>query len=89
MQIVPMAVIAFSKNNDENSAFPRWFGYLTLWVAVSGSVGVLAMMFRTGPFAWNGAISFYLPLVMFAVWLVALVYCLVKAINRQQRVAHS
>ena len=45
----------------------------------------MAFMFNTGPFAWNGLISFYLPLVVFTLWIIAFVTCLLRAIGQQER----
>ena len=41
--------------------FPRWFLWLNLWMAVTGSTGTLSIFVFSGPFAWNGAIGFWLP----------------------------
>lgn len=84
MQVIPIGVVAFSKYNDDMSPFPRWFGYLTFWMAVSGSFGIAAMLFRTGPFAWNGWFSFYTPLFIFLIWLVALMFTMFRAIGQQE-----
>jgi hypothetical protein len=87
MQLVPIAVVAFSANNkDKNTAFPRWLGWVSLWDGMLGPVGVMAFVFNHGPFAWNGLISFWLPLLLFTIWLVALLYCLLRAIKRQEQV---
>ena len=40
-------------------------------------------MFRSGPYAWNGLISFWLGTLIFVVWEFFLVVCLYKAIQRQ------
>jgi hypothetical protein len=86
LQTVPIAVVALSPSNTrEDSAFPRWLGWLTLWTGVLGSSGIMAFVFNTGPFAWNGLISFYMPVVVFTVWIIAFVYCLLRAIGRQER----
>lgn len=88
LQTVPIAVVALSPSNTRpDSAFPRWLGWLTLWTGVLGSSGIMAFVFNTGPFAWNGLISFYLPLVVFTVWIVAFIYCLLRAIGIQERAA--
>lgn len=86
MQLVPIAVVSFSAGNtDKASAFPRWLAWVTLWDGMLGPVGVMAFVFNRGPFAWNGVISFWLPLVLFTIWLVALIYCLLRAIKLQEQ----
>lgn len=86
MQTVPIAVVSLSPNNtDPYTAFPRWLGWATLWTGILGSSGIMAFVFNVGPFAWNGLISFYLPVVVFTAWIVAFIYCLLRAISQQQR----
>jgi hypothetical protein len=87
LQMIAIGVIAFSKNNDSLSAFPRWLGYISFWTALGSVFGLAAVLFKIGPFAWNGALAFYLPLVVFAVWFVSLYVSLFKAIGRQERAA--
>jgi hypothetical protein len=86
LQVIPIAVVSLSQNNtDPYTAFPRWFGWMSLWFSVLGASGVMAFMFNTGPFAWNGWFSFYLPLTAFVFWLIAFMYCTLRAIGQQQR----
>ncbi len=40
-------------------------------------------VFRSGPFAWNGSISFWWAVVVFSVWLVALIALLRQAAARE------
>lgn len=76
-----IAVLVCSKNNDE-SVFPRWAGYLN-WLEVFGLLPVfLVIFFRNGAFAWNGAVAFYLPLVLFCAWFVVMFWVLLRAANR-------
>jgi len=57
---------------DPTHVFPRWVGYLNLWVAVAFIPDVLAFFFKTGPFAWNGVLVFWLALTAYGVFLVAM-----------------
>ena len=45
--------------------------------------GGLAVFFKDGPFAWNGIIGFYVPLTVFAIWVLVTTFVLTKAIKRQ------
>ena len=89
MQLIPIGVVAFSRHNNANSAFPRWLGYLTFWTALGGVFGNACVMFKTGPFAWNGALAFYLPLTIFSVWLIAMLITLFRTISRQEHALSS
>lgn len=51
---------------------PRWVGYANLWLGILFAPGMLVVMWKTGPFAWNGLLSFWIPAVFFLVWLVLL-----------------
>ncbi len=57
---------------DRSGVFPRWVGYLNFWVAFAFVPDVLAFFFKTGPFAWNGVLVFWLALVAYSVFLVAM-----------------
>jgi hypothetical protein len=81
LQMVCMAVAGFIDHSPE-PVWPRWAAYLNLWVAVSGMGGGLAVFFKTGPFAWNGLIGFYVPLTVFAVWIAVTTYLLRRAAIR-------
>ena len=88
LQVFPMAIVAMSKdNNDPLSAFPRWFGYLTFWEGIAGIFGMMGMLFKVGPFAWNGWFAFYLPVVTFAIWLACLLPLLFRGIRLQEAAA--
>ncbi|SCZ20773.1 MULTISPECIES: hypothetical protein [unclassified Pseudomonas] len=52
--------------------FPRWVGFLNLWVALAFVPDVLAYFFMSGPFAWNGIFVFWLALGAYAVFLVGM-----------------
>ena len=84
-QLIPIAVVSLSKDNtDPHSPFPRWLGWLTVWSAITGELGFLAQLFKSGPFAWNGLFPFYLPIAVFTVWVVCLVVTLWKSLKYQE-----
>ena len=64
--------------------FPRWAGYLNLWVALLFMPGVSVLFFKTGPFAWNGVLTFWLASLAATVWLVAMTVVLRRAIEQQE-----
>lgn len=70
-QLGCIAVASFLDRSDD-PVWPRWVGYLNLWIALSGAGGGIAVFFTSGPFAWNGAIGFYLPVVAFVAWIVTM-----------------
>jgi len=58
LQALPIAMVSLTKGGDARSAFPRWIGFMTIWMIAAAEMGVLAQLFRTGPFAWNGLFTF-------------------------------
>lgn len=81
LQMVCIAVAGFM--DRDQIAFPRWYAYFCLWVGIAGSGGAIAVYFKSGPFAWNGVAGFWIPIVMFAVWLCLSVPVLLRAVNNQ------
>lgn len=83
LQMLCMSIAGFIDTSPE-PVWPRWSAYLNLWVGLSGTGGALAVFFKVGPFAWNGLIGFYIPIVMFAIWLAVSTTLLHRGIVRQQ-----
>ena len=77
--IIQNVVIGIAILRDQQGIFPRWVGYLNFWVAISFLPDVLAYFFKTGPFAWNGVLVFWLALTAYGVFLVAMSVVLVRA----------
>jgi hypothetical protein len=63
--------------------FPRWSAYLSLWNAALLAPGGVMAFFKVGPFAWDGIFAFYIPLLVFFVWVVAMTVLLLRAPARQ------
>lgn len=68
LQFICMGIAGLMDFRDR-PAWPRWAAYLNLWVAVTGAGGVLAVFFKTGPFAWNGVVGYWIPVILFVVGL--------------------
>lgn len=60
--------IGFAILSDPQRLLPRWTGFLTLWVAVIFVPVVLGVLFKGGPFAWNGLFSFWIGAGIVGVW---------------------
>jgi hypothetical protein len=67
----------------EKPIFPRWFGYFNFWIGIMFIPGELIWFFKTGPFAWNGLVSFWFVVAAFSVWMVLMTYYTAKAIRNQ------
>ena len=72
--------------------FPRWYGYLSLWMALLVLPGGCVYVIQRGPLGWNGIIAWWIPVSAFFVWIVPTVFLLVKAVDieaaeREERAA--
>jgi hypothetical protein len=63
--------------------FPKWLGYLTIWALVTELVAIPIWITRTGPFAWDGLLSFWLGTALFVGWEFCMCVCLYRAIKNQ------
>lgn len=81
---VAIIVFCFRTPTIPHSPFPRWFGYFTAWVAVMFEAGPIAFLTRTGPFAWDGLLVFWVPLALIVMWISVVVFLLFTAINQQE-----
>ena len=82
MQCTALAIGAFIDRNDPR-VFPRWFGYLNVWCAVLFLPGGAVVLFNDGPLAWNGVFAFWIPVVVFFVWMTALSVVTLRSIGAQ------
>jgi hypothetical protein len=71
-------------DRTEPGTFPRWFGYLNAWYALLAVPGGAVMIFNEGPLAWNGVFAFWIPLVAFSVWMIAVTVVLLQSIKAEQ-----
>lgn len=76
-------VLAIAILYDKNDIFPKWFAYVSIWQIVTEVIATQMFVFYSGPFAWNGSISFWVAVVVFSVWLGALIFILRNAAARE------
>jgi hypothetical protein len=72
---------------DERSdpVFPRWVGYLNVWMALLLMPGVLALFFKTGALAWNGLLTFWLAATAEGSFYIIMCMMLRRAVSHQER----
>lgn len=61
--------------------FPRWLGYFNMWCVLCFVPASVLPFFKTGPFAWNGFIVFWIPAVVFTAWFLANISLLFRAVG--------
>ncbi len=89
MIVLWMAVVGVAVLSDRGQppVMPRWVGYLSLWAALLSAPGFAAVLFHSGPFAWSGLLALWIPLLIFLVWWIALMVCLLRAIDNETSTA--
>ena len=78
-----LAVASFV-DRTEPRTFPRWFGWLNVWVTLGSVPAVAVLAFNDGPLSWNGVIAFWIPLIVFGVWLIATAVVILKSISAEE-----
>jgi len=67
-------------------AFPRWAGYYNFWVGFGFLPACILLYFKSGPFAWNGVLSFWLAAVVFGTWFITMSILMLRALpEREER----
>ena len=82
IQNLTLAAAAFIDKGDPPT-FPRWYGYLNLWVATLSLPGCVVVVFNDGPLAWDGTATFTLRIAVLASYLVVMFPVLLRVVNRQ------
>ena len=73
--------VAILLDRRERPVFPRWLGYYNLWVALMFLPGTFNVFYESGPLSRNGIVAWYIPLVVFATWLVITSFYLSRAVD--------
>lgn len=66
-----------------NPVFPRWVAHFALATGIAMAPAAAAAVVRTGPFAWDGAIAFWLRGGAFAVFVAVMFVVLRSTLHRQ------
>jgi hypothetical protein len=62
---ITLFVFGDARRADEPPVFPRWVGYFGIVFEVLFSLGGLCTFFKTGPFAFQGALTYWVPLGLY------------------------
>jgi hypothetical protein len=78
--------IAILKDKRKEPIFPRWLAYLSFWCSLLFLPGGLCIFFKTGLFAWNGLIAFWILAIAYVIWVLAITaVLLIRVIPRQEQ----
>lgn len=81
--MVIIAIAIFRDINPEPT-FPRWVAFYNCFAAFMMAPASLMGLFKTGPFAYNGLLAFWLVAVDFFVWMVVMSFVLFAVIKREE-----
>jgi Ca2+/Na+ antiporter len=68
----------------DTPVFPRWVGFLNLWVTVLLAPAGIVPLFKSGAFSWAGLMSFFVPLTAYCVWTIVMFVMLRRAIAQEE-----
>ncbi|WP_174186946.1 hypothetical protein [Nocardia barduliensis] len=83
-QFVLLAMAVYA-DDGEVPVFPRWVGHFSIATAVVVAPSAGAAVFRDGPLAWDGFVSFWLRNIALAVFFVVMFFLLRAALHREAR----
>jgi len=75
--------LAVYLDTGQRPVFPRWVGHFAILTGLAMAPAAAAAVVHTGPLAWNGAISFWLRIGAFALFLVVMFVVLRSTVHRQ------
>ncbi|NVN49932.1 hypothetical protein [Mycolicibacterium hippocampi] len=83
VQNTTLAIASFV-DTTEPSTFPRWYGYLNIWVMMLSLPGCVVVMMNDGPLAWNGVFAFYIPGLALVTWMITTSVVISRSITAQE-----
>lgn len=75
------AAILGRHEQPERPPYPRWAGFVSLWCAILYLPGILIPFFKTGPFAWNDLLAFWMVASVLFLWILVFWRLTVSAIK--------
>jgi hypothetical protein len=84
LEMVATAVVEFM-DKREQPMVPRWFSWLTLFGAVTLLSAAGPAFFKSGPFAYHGLLGFYMPMVVWGVYLNVTAWFMYRELDREGR----
>lgn len=80
LQMLAAALVGLADKRAE-PLFPRWVCYLTIWCGLSFIPASLTGVLKTGPFAWDGALSYYIPYFCWLCWFSTASFFMIKEVR--------
>lgn len=73
--------------SEDHRPYPRWVGFFSLWMATLALPASLIPFFKSGPFAWDGVLAFWVPLSAFFGWFCVMIPVMLKSVRRVPEIA--
>ena len=84
-QALAVGCAVLGDRGSATTVYPRWLGYVGIWVAILLLPGTLLLFFHDGPFAYHGVISYWIPLFTFGGWMAAQSWCALRAAQSEAK----
>jgi hypothetical protein len=68
---------------DQNNILPKWLGYYTIWQYVTELMAAPVWISKSGPFAWNGLMTFWFAMALYVPWQIIVYVCIYRSIKKQ------
>jgi hypothetical protein len=84
LQMIPLAICIINDRRDL-PLMPKWVGWFSLWVAISFLLLILTGFFKTGPFARDGLLNYWVEFSLFFWFWILIAFYTIKAVRRLER----
>ncbi|MFT6593511.1 MAG: hypothetical protein ACJAU3_001580 [Zhongshania sp.] len=88
LQMIAAAMVGLA-DKREVPLFPRWACYVTIWCGLSFLPASLTGVLKTGPFAWDGMLSYYIPYACWLGWYTIASTYMIKEVKRRQKASEA
>ncbi|WP_114970572.1 hypothetical protein [Rhodoferax ferrireducens] len=79
------AGVGFMRDKRTTPLIPKWLAWYGIWVGFMFVAECLMPFFKTGAFARDGILNFWIEFMIWFVWCPTLTFYILKAINRIER----
>lgn len=76
--------LAIAWDDQPDPVFPRWVGWFNVAMAAAAAPAGFSGLVKTGVFAWDGLVSFWVKNVAFLLWVVVMALVLRPAMAREE-----
>jgi hypothetical protein len=81
--------LAIVWDQQPQPVFPRWVAWFNVVMAIALVPAAFAGLTTSGPFAWNGFVSFWVKNIAIAMWIVVMGVALRRAMDRDDAAAEA